>query len=175
MLTRISDVEKCVHSRQIQFWSGGRTRAPATQPIWENLNSLQSETQFPLFKFCFKLNIFWTTYLHPLQRKRTFWFGIHFSIQKWGLFSGLWKFENVKHSFCADLPIRAQHKASFGYATIPSHLVEPAWLWVSGFPEVGKQTESGLIPSQNGQMGSQNGNEMVQLNGGLLRPSKVIT
>ena len=77
-------------------------------------------SNFPLFKFCFKLNIFWTTYLHPLQRKRTFWFGIHFFIQKWSLFSGLWKFENVKHSFCADLPNRAQHKASFGYATIPS-------------------------------------------------------
>ena len=30
-------------------------------------------SNFPLFKFCFKLNIFWTTYLHPLQRKRTFW------------------------------------------------------------------------------------------------------
>ena len=88
-------------------------------------------SNFPLFKFCFKLNIFWTTYIHFRGKEH---FGLEF-ISPFRSEVSFLVFESLKMSnihFVRIYPSELNTKASFGYnqhninATIPPYLVEPA-------------------------------------------------
>ena len=89
-------------------------------------------SNFPLFKFGFKLNIFWTTYIHFRGKEH---FGLEF-ISPFRSEVSFLVFESLKMSnihFVRIYPSELNTRQAL--VMRQSHLVEPAWLWVSGFPK----------------------------------------